>query len=141
MLQHGVIEHSNSDWAAPIVTVHKKDKTLRLCVDYRRLNAMSKSDAYPMPRVDDLIDKVGSARYISTLDLPKGYWQVSVADTDREKTAFTTPYGLFQFKRMPFGLKGAPATFQRMVDKLLNGMSDFASAYIDGRTICFTWKQ
>ena len=141
MLEHGVIEHSNSDWAAPLVTVQKKDQTLRLCVDYRRLNALSKSDAYPMPRVDELIDRVGGAKYVSTLDLTKGYWQVSVAESDREKTAFTTPYGLFQFKRMPFGLKGAPATFQRMVDKLLNGMSDFASAYID-HVIVFSsnWK-
>ena len=131
MLKHGVIEHSSSDWASPMVTVRKKDKSLRLCVDYRRLNALSKADAYPMPRVEDLIDRVGNATYITTLDLTKGYWQVPVAVEDREKTAFTTPCGLFQFTRMPFGLKGAPATFQRMVDRLLNGLEEFASAYMD----------
>ena len=130
MLEHGVIEHSTSEWAFPMVVVQKKDRTLRLCVDYRRLNALSKSDAYPMPQVDDLIDQVGGAHYISTLDLTKGYWQVPVAQHDREKTAFTTPYGLFHFCRMPFGLQGAPATFQRMVDKLLDGL-EYASAYLD----------
>ena len=131
MLRHGVIEHSTSDWASPMVTVQKKDKSLRLCVDYRRLNAVSKGDAYPMPRIDELIDRVGRAKYVTTLDLTKGYWQVPVAIEDRPKTAFTTPYSLFQFTRMPFGLQGAPATFQRMVDRLLDGLGEFSSAYMD----------
>lgn len=131
MLDHGIIEHSSSNWASPLVIVHKKDSSLRLCVDYRRLNSHSKVDAYPMPRVDDLIDQVAGSPYITTLDLTKGYWQVPVAKEDREKTAFTTPFGFYQFTRMPFGLQGAPATFQRMVDKILNGLNDFAGAYID----------
>ena len=141
MLAHGIIERSTSDWASPLVIVRKKDSTLRLCVDYRRLNSESKMDAYPIPRVDDLIDQVSRAPYITTLDLTKGYWQVPVAVEDREKTAFTTPFGLFQFTRMPFGLKGAPATFQRMVDRLLDGL-EFASAYIDD-VIVFsrTWNE
>ena len=88
-------------------------------------------DVYPMPRVDEIIDRVGSAKFISTLDLTKGYWQVPVREGDREKTAFSTPSGPFQFTRMPFGLQGAPATFQRLVDKLLGGMTQFSSAYID----------
>ena len=136
MLEHGIIEHSSSDWASP------KDSSLRLCVDYRRLNSVSKMDAYPMPRVDDLIDRVAGSPYITTLDLTKGYWQVPVAAGDREKTAFTTPFGLFQFTRMPFGLQGAPATFQRMVDRVLNGLNDFSSAYIDD-VIVFsrTWDE
>ena len=131
MLEHGIIEHSSSDWASPLVIVRKKDSSLRLCVDYRRLNSHSKVDAYPMPRVDDLIDRVAGSPYITTLDLTKGYWQVPVAREDRENTAFTTPFGLYQFTRMPFGLQGAPATFQRMVDKILNGLNEFAGAYID----------
>ena len=131
MLAHSIIEPSTSDWAAPIVLVQKRDKSLRLCVDYRRLNTRSKSDAYPMPRVDDLIDRVGNATYITTLDLTKGYWQVPVAVVDRPKTPFTTPYGLYQFTRMPFGLQGAPATFQRMVNRLLQGLEGLASAYMD----------
>ena len=141
MLDHGIIEHSSSDWASPLVIVRKKDSSLRLCVDYRRLNSHSKMDAYPIPRVDDLIDRVSRAPYITTLDLTKGYWQVPVAVDDREKTAFTTPFGLFQFTRMPFGLKGAPATFQRMVDKL-NGLQKFSSAYIED-VIVFstTWDE
>ena len=97
MLEHGIIEHSSSDWASPLVIVRKKDSSLRLCVDYRRLNSHSKVDAYPMPRVDDLIDRVAGSPYITTLDLTKGYWQVPVAREDREKTAFTTPFGLYQF--------------------------------------------
>ena len=141
MLDHGVIEHSTSEWASPLVPVKKKDSTLRLCVDYRRLNSVSRVDPYPMPRVDDLIDRVGGAPFITTLDLTKGYWQVPVAKEDREKTAFTTPFGLFQFRQMPFGLQGAPATFQRMVDRLLDGIHDFSSAYIDD-VIVFSrsWK-
>ena len=111
MERTGVIERSRSEWSAPIVLVKKKDGSLRMCVDYRRLNAVSQADAYPMPRVDDLIDRLGKARYITTLDLSRGYWQVPVSESSRPMTAFATPYGLFQFRVMPFGLHGAPATF------------------------------
>ena len=131
MLESGIIEPSSSDWAAPIVLVKKKDGSIRLCVDYRKLNNLSQSDAYPMPRIEDLIDKLGKAKYLTTLDLCKGYWQVPVTHQTRSKTAFTTPFGLFQFTRMPFGLKGAPATFQRMMDKALRGMDLFAGSYLD----------
>ena len=141
MLEHGIIDRSTSEWASPLITVRKKDHSLRLCVDYRRLNTLSKADAYPLPRVEELIDRVGNANFISTLDLTKGFWQVPVAAGDQEKTAFSTPWGLFQFRRMPFGLQGAPATFQRMVDKLLEGLEHFAGAYIDD-VIVFssTWE-
>jgi len=138
MLAHRVIEPSTSDWAAPIVLVKKKDGSLRLCVDYRRLNSVSKADAYPMPRIDELIDQLGKAQYLSTLDLTKGYWQVPVSADAQQKTAFTTPFGLFEFKRMPFGLQGAPVTFQRMMDKLLDGLGDFARAYIDDLVVFST---
>ena len=131
MLEAGIIEPSTSDWCAPIVPVKKKDGTLRLCVDYRRLNAVSESDAYPMPRVDDLIDRLGGVSYITTMDLTRGYWQVPVSPDDKHKTAFAAPSGLFQFTRMPFGLKGAPATFQRLVDRVLQGLEEFSGAYID----------
>ena len=124
-----------------MVIIKKKDDTIRLCVDYRRLNAMTQVDAYPMPRIDDILDQVGQARYITTLDLAKGYWQVPVAEEDRTKTAFITPRGLYQFKMMPFGLCGAPATFQRMMDQVIRGMHKFASAYLDDLIIfSTTWE-
>ena len=78
--------------------------------------------------MDDLIDQLGSAEYITTLDLAKGYWQVPMEESDKHKTAFTTPHGLYQFKVMPFGLSGAPATFQRMMDKLIANLRDFTGA-------------
>ena len=138
----GIIERSSSDWAAPIVLVKKKDGALRMCVDYRRLNAQSQADAYPMPRVDDLIDQLGDAKFLSTLDLSRGYWQVPVSEDSRTKTAFTTPYGLFQFKVMPFGLQGASATFQRMMDIVLDDVGEYASAYLDDVVIYSkTWEE
>ena len=96
-----------------------------------KLNAVSGADAYPMPRVDDMIDALGKAKYITTLDLARGYWQVPVLEESRPLTAFATPYGLYQFRVMPFGLQGAPATFQRMMDQVLADCSEYAAAYLD----------
>ena len=115
--------------------VKKKDGTLRFCVNYRKLNSLSQSDAYPMPRIDQLIDRLGQAKYVTTLDLTRGYWQVSVAENARVKTAFVTPFGLYQFRVMPFGLQGAPATFQRMMDQLLRGLEEYEAAYLDNLVI------
>ena len=141
MLAAGIIEPSSSEWSSPLVVVHKEDGSLRLCVDYRRLNTVTQPDAYPMPRVDELLDRLGKATYLSTIDLARGYWQVPVSPPDRYKTAFTTPYGFFQFKRMPFGLSGAPATFQRMMDQLTNDM-EFAAAYMDDLVVYSnTWEE
>ena len=97
MQKDGIIERSSSEWAFPIVLVNKKDGSLRVCVDYRRLNSIGETDAYPMPRVDNMIDALGKAKYITTLDLARGYWQVPVEEESRSRTAFTTPFGLFQF--------------------------------------------
>ena len=130
MEESGIIEPSDSDWASPMVLV-KKDGSIRMCVDYRKLNSVSQVDAYPMPRVDDLIDRLGTATYLTTLDLTRGYWQVPVEERSRAKTAFTTLRGLFQFRVMPFGLHGAPATFQRLMDGLIRGQESFAAAYLD----------
>lgn len=95
-----------------------------------------------MPRIDSILDSIGKAQYITTLDLAKGYWQVPMAPEDREKTAFTTPKGLYQFTVMPFGLCGAPATFQRLMDSVLRGTEEFTGVYIDDVVIhSATWKE
>ena len=142
MLKDGVVEPSMSDWASPIVLIEKKDGGIRFCVDYRKLNVVTQGDAYPMPRVDELLDQLGNSQYMTTLDLASSYWQVPVKQEDQHKTAFTTPYGLYHFKVMPFGLCGAPATFQRMMDRLLRGAEEHAAAYIDDLVIYSqTWEE
>lgn len=122
MLKKDVIQKSSSPWASPIVLVGKKDGSIRFCVDYRKVNGVTRKDAYPLPRVDDTLDTLSGSKWFSTLDLISGYWQVEVEEKDREKTAFCTPDGLFEFKVMPFGLCNAPATFQRLMDMVLAGL-------------------
>ncbi|MGH0153042.1 UNVERIFIED_CONTAM: hypothetical protein FKN15_023917, partial [Acipenser sinensis] len=130
-----------SPWSSPIVMIAKRNGTWRFCNDFRQLNNVSKFDAYPMPRVDELIEKLGKEEYLTTLDLTKGYWQIPLTPDSREKTAFATPWGLFQYKVMPFGLHGAPATFQRLMDKILRPHVEYASAYIDDIVIhSESWK-
>ena len=108
MLARNVIQPSTSPWASPIVIVRKKDGSARFCVDYRSLNAVTRKDAYPLPRIDDTLDTLSGSQWFSTLDLLSGYWQVEMAEGDREKTAFATQSGLFEFKVMPFGLCNDP---------------------------------
>ena len=114
MLELGVIEESHSTWSSPIVLVGKPDGSIRFCVDYRKVNGVSRIDAYPKPRVDERLDRLGTARFFSTLDLTKGYWQIPLLTESKEKTAFSAPDGLYQFRTLPFGLFRAPATFQRL---------------------------
>ena len=106
-----VIQPSNSPWASPVVLFHKKDGTLRFCIVYRGLYSVTKLDQFPLPRIDDLLDQLGKSHYFTTLDLASGYWQIRVNKPFREKTAFITHHGLFEFCVMPFGLTNAPAVF------------------------------
>ncbi|XP_064389549.1 uncharacterized protein LOC135337548 [Halichondria panicea] len=131
MLEADVIRPSTSPWASPIVMVGKKDGSVRFCVDYRKLNKVARFDAYPMPRIEELLDNIGPARYITTMDLAKGYWQIPLEESSKEKSAFTTPFGLYEFQVMPFGLHNAPATFQRTMNRVLEGCEEFAGCYID----------
>jgi hypothetical protein len=131
MLTQGIIRPSTSPWAAPVVIIPKPDGTIRLCVDYRKLNEVTKMDAYPIPSMDRMIEKVTKAKYISTLDLTKGYWQIPLADSTIEKSTMITGKGIFDFLVMPFGMKTAPATFQRMMSDVVLNDFDFADAYID----------
>ncbi|KAK0040803.1 Retrovirus-related Pol polyprotein from transposon 17.6 [Biomphalaria pfeifferi] len=130
MLENDLIEPSSSSWSSPCVLIPKQDKTYRFCTDYRKVNAVTKTDSFPIPRIDDLIDRIGDAKYITKIDLLSGYWQVSLTDRAKEISAFVTPDGLYQYKVMPFGMKNAPATFQRMINALLADMEN-CHAYID----------
>ena len=123
MLLKGFIEPSDSPWASPIVLVAKKDGSTRFCIDYRWLNDVTRKDSIPLPRIDETIESLAGAEWLSTLNLASGYWQVSVAHGDREKTAFVTRKGLVQWKVMPFGLSNAPAKFSRLMEMVLRGIN------------------
>ena len=132
MLEQGVIQESISPWASPIVLVKKKDGKFRFCVDYRKLNKVTKKDAHPLPRIDDLLDSLQGSNIFSTLDLRSGYWQVSMSPEDCEKTAFSTPDGLWEFLRMPFGVSNGCATFHRGIQIVLSGLKyDTCLCYFD----------
>ena len=123
MLEQGVVRPSSSPWSSPIVMVRKKDGSWRFCIDYRKLNSVTHHDAYPLPRIDATLDSLAGSTHFTTLDLASGYWQVEVEEQDREKTTFSAPKGHFAFNVMPFGLTNVPATFQRLMDCVLAGLT------------------
>jgi len=132
MVHQGIVEEASGPWSSPIVLVRKKDGTPRFCVDYRRVNDVTQKDAHPLPRIDDTLDTLSGAKWFSTIDLASGYWQVEVEPSDRPKTAFATPFGLHQFRVMPFGLCNAPSTFQRLMELVLAGLHwNICLVYLD----------
>ena len=132
MMKQGVIQHSSSPWSSSVVLVEKKDGSYRFCVDYRRLNAVTKIDVFPLPRVDDTLDMLSQTQFFSTLDLAAGYWQVQMDTGSQEKTAFSTYSGHYEFCVMPFGLCNGPATFQRLMETVLVGLSrNCCMVYLD----------
>ena len=131
MLEMGVIEESNSPFASPVVLVPKVDGSIRFCSDFRIINSVTIPDSFPMARIDELIDKVGHAKFMTKLDLSRGYWQIPMDPDSIPMTAFVTPHGLFQWKVMPFGLRNAPATFERLVRRILSGCESYTGSYLD----------
>ncbi|KAF4727863.1 hypothetical protein FOZ62_019855, partial [Perkinsus olseni] len=132
MEELGVIRRSTSAWRFPCVYVPKKNGKVRMCVDYRKLNQACHTEAYPVPRPDDVQEHLSHAKVFSTLDLRSGYWQLPVRPEDQHKTAFCPGPGfpLYEWCRMPFGLASAPATFQRLMDMVL-GHLPFVRVYLD----------
>ena len=131
LLEADIVAPSTSPWASPIVPVTKPDGSVRICVDYRKLNEVTAKDPYYMPTLEEILERVGSCHVLSKLDLAKGYYQVKVAAGSREKTAFISPFGKYEFSRMPFRLKNAPAVFQRLMDGVLNECYSYAAPYLD----------
>ena len=137
MLEADIIEVSDSPWSSPVVLAKKKDGTPRFCVDMRRLNEVTVKDSYPLPVIQDCLDALAGGQWFCTLDLASGYWQVPVAIDDRPKTAFVTKRGLYQYKVMPFGLTNAPATFERLMERALQGLQwESCIIYLDD---CIAW--
>ena len=132
LLRRGYIEPSCSPYGAPILFVQKKDGTLRMVIDYRALNKLTVKNRYPLPRIDDLLDTCHNAKVFSSLDLMSGYHQIRILQDDIPKTAFRTPFGLYQWKLLSFGLTDAPATFQAMMNNVFRDvLGKFVLVYLD----------
>ncbi len=130
MLENEIAIPSNSDWASPCLLVAKSDGSVRFCTDFRKLNSVTKPDCFPLPRVDDCIDQVGSAKFVTKLDLLRGYWQVPLSQRAQEISSFVIPSGLYSYQVMSFGLRNAPATFQRLMNRVVSGLEGCA-VYLD----------
>eukprot|EP00918_Siedleckia_nematoides_P099559 GHVU01217738.1.p1 GENE.GHVU01217738.1~~GHVU01217738.1.p1 ORF type:complete len:127 (+),score=14.45 GHVU01217738.1:38-418(+) len=123
MLKKGVIRDSKSPWSSPVVLVTKKNGEIRFCVDYRSLNSLTTKDSYPLPNIEDTLGALGGCKHFCTMDLASGFWQVPVVEEDYCKKAFATRDGLYEFNTMPFGLCNAPATFERVMEKVLSELN------------------
>lgn len=141
MLENNIIEPSFSSWASPSLLVNKPDGSFRFCTDYRKVNAVTKPDSFPLPRIEDCVDQVGNAKFVSKFDLLKGYWQVPLTDRARDISAFVVPSGLFSYKVMSFGLRNAPATFQRLMNRVISGLRGCAVYLDDVIVYSQTWDE
>ena len=130
MLEAGVIRESDSSWSAPIVVEPKGDGGKRLCIDFRALNSITRTSIWPMPRVEDILAKLCKAKYFTTLNLRSGYHHLALDKQSIKKTAFCTPFGKYEYLKVPFGLAQAPSYFQKLMNKVLKGLN-FAFAYLD----------
>jgi Reverse transcriptase (RNA-dependent DNA polymerase) len=143
MEQNGLIRPSASPWSCGIVLVPKPDGSMRFCCDYRRLNTVTKKDVFPLPLIQEVIDALTGTEIFTTLDLAHGFWQIPIAEESKEKSAFITPWGLYEWNVMPFGLCNAPSTFQRCLNFILTGMRHInILCYIDDLIIYSkTWDE
>ena len=137
LLENGMIQPGSGAWCSPCLMVKKADGGWRMCTDYRRVNAVTKGDSYPLPRIEDCIDAVGNSKFVTKIDLLKGYYAVPLTKRAREISAFVTPRGLYQYTVMPFGLKNSPATFQRLMNQVTSGLPN-CRVYIDD---CVVYSQ
>ncbi|KAI2647726.1 Transposon Ty3-I Gag-Pol polyprotein [Labeo rohita] len=136
LLENGFAVPSSSPWSSPCVLVPKADGSFRFCTDFRKVNSITVPDAFPLPRIDDCIDSLGTAKYITKLDLLKGYWQVPLTERASEISAFVTPDSFLQYTRMAFGLRNAPATFQRLMSLVLVLLFSLLQRY----PVRFNWR-
>ncbi|XP_047478502.1 uncharacterized protein LOC125031660 [Penaeus chinensis] len=139
LLDHGLAEPSNSPWASPSLLVPKSDGTSRLCTDYRKLNKVTIPDSYPLPLIEELVDSIGQAKFITKIDMQKGYYQIGLTDNAKIISAFITPFGLYNYTVMPFGMCNAPATFQRAINYTIQGLEGVKSYLDDLLVISDSW--
>ena len=131
LLGLGIIRPSESPWSSSVVTVQKKEGGVRICIDFRAVNSITQPDPYLMPLIDEILESLSTAKFISKIDLNKGFHQIPISEADIPKTAFCTPWGKFEFLVMPFGLRNGPAIFQRLMDGILHQEKEICQVYID----------
>lgn len=139
LLDHGLAEPSNSPWASPSLLVPKPDGTSRLCTDYRKINRVTIPDSYPLPLIEELVDSIGQAKFITKIDMQKGYYQIGLTENAKNISAFITPFGLYNYTVMPFGMCNAPATFQRAINYTIQGLEGVKSYLDDLLVISDSW--
>lgn len=140
-MDHGLVEHSNSEWASPCLLVDKPDGPSRMCTDYRQVNQLTRQDCYPLPRIDDLIDQLGEATYITKIDLLRLYYQVRLSERAKGISAFVTPDDLYQYCVMTFGMVNAPATFQQLIHQVMEGLAGVQSYLNDLVIYSTSWEE